>query len=68
MVHVKRCKILMIFTPILILITRDLLLRSSDGVTLQYHRCLLTSRRYSWGHLVVPYTEELISWSFVDEN
>ena len=27
------------------IIGRDLLLRSSDGVTLQYHRCLLTLRR-----------------------
>ena len=24
--------------------------------------------RYSWGHLVVPYTEELISRPFLDEN
>ena len=24
--------------------------------------------RYSWGHLVVPYTEELISLPFLDEN
>ena len=23
---------------------------------------------YSWGHLVVPYTEELISRPFLDEN
>ena len=30
------------------------------------YKCILWT--YSWGHLVVPYTEELISRQFLDEN
>ena len=32
------------------------------------HTLYLLHTMYSWGHLVVPYTEELISRPFLDEN
>ena len=42
----------------------------SEALPLIFHDCDRhgTGTRYSWGHLVVPYTEELISRLFLDEN
>ena len=41
------------------------------GITLNSKQCqyvCMDVEGYSWGHLVVPYTEELISRPFLDEN